>query len=481
MKKYSLVFLVLIITCSIIFLGFDYNHNLEPNHYYSVYLDDELLGTIKSKNELQKYIDKRGEYIKNKYNIDKIYEPNGLEIQKVTTYNNELLSVKDMYDEIVKRRSFTIKGYQFTLTDGDDVQKIYVLDKKVFEEAMVATIKTFTGSEKYDNFINDTQKEIETTGEYTTNIYIQNNITVKEVNIPVTETIYVDSNELTKYLIFGTTEAQKVYTVGIGDTIEKISDRNQIGISEFLISNPEFKDENSLLFPGQEVVIGVTDPQVKVILEETSVEDVVDKFSIVEKTDPERLIGDDVVEQEGEDGLSRVTIKYKKENSNTLYIDTEKREVLKPTVDRIIKKGGKVIPYIGSLTSWGWPTDRGWTLTDDFVWRINPVTGGREHHSGVDIAGLGCYKPVYAVNNGTLETKRTTYDYGNYVVINHNNGYYTLYAHMNSFEGQQVGDVVQRGEILGYIGATGWATGCHVHYEVWYGCRYCRIDPMSLY
>lgn len=481
MKKYSLVFLGIIITCSIIFLGFDYNHNLEPNHYYSVYLDDELLGTIKSKKELQKYIDNRGEFIKNKYSVDKIYEPNGLEIQKVTTYNNELLSVKEIYDKIVEKKDFTVKGYQFTLTDGDNVQKIYVLDKNVFEEAMISTIKTFTGSEKYDNFINETQKEIETTGEYTTNIYIQDDITVKEINIPVTETIYIDANELTKYLIFGTTEAQKVYTVNIGDTIEKISNNNQIGISEFLISNPEFKDENSLLFPGQEVVIGVTDPQVKVVLEETSVEDEVDKFTTIENIDATKLIGDDVVEQEGEDGLSRVTRKYKKVNGNFLYRDTEKREVLKPTVDRIITKGGKVIPHIGSLTSWGWPTDQGWVLTDDFVWRINPITGGREHHSGVDIAGLGCYRPVYAVNNGTLETKRSTYDYGNYVVINHNNGYYTLYAHMNSFESQQVGDVVQRGEVIGYIGATGYATGCHVHYEVWYGCRYCRINPMSLY
>lgn len=306
-------------------------------------------------------------------------------------------------------------------------------------------------------------------------------MTVKEMNIPVTETIYTDANELTKYLIFGTTEAQKVYTVQIGDSIEKISDNNKIGVSEFLISNPEFKDENSLLFPGQEVVIGVTDPQVKVILEATYVMDEVDKFNVFEKVDPDRLVGDDFVEQEGEDGLSRVTRKYKKENSTVLYQDTEKREILKPSVDKIIVRGGKVIPHIGSLISWGWPTQDGWVLTDDFTWRINPITGNRERHSGIDIAGLGCYKPIYASNNGTIETKRTTYDYGNYVVINHNNGYYTLYGHMNSFGSQSVGDVVQRGEIIGYIGSTGWSTGCHVHYEVWKDCRYCRINPLSLY
>ena len=67
MKKISFFLLIVLVGCSCVFLGFDYTHNIEPNHYYQVYLDDELIGTIKSKKELEKYIDKRGEYIKNKY------------------------------------------------------------------------------------------------------------------------------------------------------------------------------------------------------------------------------------------------------------------------------------------------------------------------------------------------------------------------------------------------------------------------------
>ena len=481
MKKFSLIFIGVILLSSIIFLGFDYNHNIEPNHYYSVYLDSEILGTIKSKKALEKYIDKRGEYIKNKYNVDKIYEPDGLEILKVTTYDNKLSTTEEIYEKILERKALTIKGYQFTLTDEDDVKEIYVLDKDVFETAMKGAINTFVGSEKYESFINETQEEIKTTGVYTTNIYIQNGITIKETNIPITETIYTDASELTKYLIFGTTDAQEVYTVQLGDTIRKISDSHEIGTSEFLISNPDIKDENSLLFPGQEVVIGVLDPQVKVVLEETSVEDEVDSYKTIENIAEDELVGYLRVDQEGEDGLSRVTRKYRKINGQYMYNDTYSREILKPSVDEVITKGGKVIPHIGSLISWGWPTQSGWVITDDYVWRINPVTGAREHHSGIDIAGVGCYAPIYATNNGTIETKKTTFDYGNYVVINHNNGYYTLYAHMAYFASQSVGDVVQRDEIIGYVGATGYATGCHVHYEIWSGCRFCRINPWSMY
>ena len=82
MKKIFVAIFIFLIASSTIYLGFGYKHSIEPNHYYNVYLDDELLGTIKSKADLEKYIDKRGEYIKNRYKVDKILKPNGLEIKK---------------------------------------------------------------------------------------------------------------------------------------------------------------------------------------------------------------------------------------------------------------------------------------------------------------------------------------------------------------------------------------------------------------
>lgn len=481
MKKILLVIFLLLICGSTFYLGFGYKHNLEPNSYYQVYLDDELLGTIKSKTELEKYIDKRGEYIKNKYNVNKILKPNGLEIKKVSTYENELLSIEEIYDIILDKKAFTIEGYQFTITGDFGTQKIYVLDPNIFENAVVATIENFVGKEKYAAFKNEAQTKIETTGSYTNNIYIGENITIKEVNVPVNERIFTTSDELAAYLLFGDNSKKEIYTVEAGDTISKVAFNHQIGISEFLMSNPEFTSENNLLFPGEKVVIAETNPQISVVIEERIVEDVTDKFQITEVVDSEKLVGDDRIVQEGEDGLSRITRDTKKINGTVIYSDTQKREILKPSVDQIISKGGKVIPNVGSLTSWGWPTGSGWILTDDYVWRINPVTGARELHSGIDISGLGYYAPIYATNNGTIITKTYRYDYGNYIVINHNNGYYTLYAHMAAFATPKVGDTVARGELIGYMGMTGYATGVHVHYEVWKGCQYCRISPWSIY
>lgn len=481
MKKISFFLLIILVGCSCIFLGFDYSHNIEPNHYYQVYLDDELIGTIKSKKELEKYIDKRGEYIKNKYNVDKIYKPNGLEIKKVTTYNDSLMNVKEIYEHILEKKAFTIKGYQFTINNGDRSQKIYVLDKQVFETAVESTIKAFVGTEKYEKYKNEVQEEIKDTGSYINNIYLEDEITFKETDIPVNEDIYTTSAELTKYLLFGTTEEQKVYTVQVGDTISKVAFNNKIGIEEFLISNPEFTSENNLLFPGQQVTIGVIDPKIRVAVEEQIVSDEPDKYKVVENINPEKLVGDDTVIQEGENGLSRLTRINKTVNGVIIYSDSKKREVLKPSVDKIVELGGKIIPNVGSTTSWGWPTEPGYVITDRYVWRINPVTYKRELHSGIDIAGTGYYSNIYATNNGTVENIRTAEDYGNYVVINHNNGYYTLYAHMAAFADIEVGDTVARGQVLGYMGMTGYATGVHVHYEIWQGCRFCRLDPLSKY
>ena len=208
MKKIPLIVLTSLIGLSVVLLGFGYNKNIEPNHYYQVYLDEKLLGTIKSKNELEKYIDKRGEYIKNKYNVDQIYRPNGLVLKKITTYDDDLKSVQEIYDAILDEKAFTIKGYQFTISDKEKSQKIYVLDKDIFEKSVTQTIESFVGKEKYENYKNDTQEPIKTTGTYANNIYINEEITIKEVDIPVNEQIYTSESELSKYLMFGTTEAQ---------------------------------------------------------------------------------------------------------------------------------------------------------------------------------------------------------------------------------------------------------------------------------
>jgi murein DD-endopeptidase MepM/ murein hydrolase activator NlpD len=109
-----------------------------------------------------------------------------------------------------------------------------------------------------------------------------------------------------------------------------------------------------------------------------------------------------------------------------------------------------------------WPAI-GW-LSATYGNRADPFTGAPEFHSGVDIS-TDKGNPVFATAAGTVEAASYNGPYGNMVVVNHGFGLMTRYAHLSGYA-VKVGDRVERGRVLGYVGATGRATGSHLHYEL---------------
>jgi murein DD-endopeptidase MepM/ murein hydrolase activator NlpD len=109
-----------------------------------------------------------------------------------------------------------------------------------------------------------------------------------------------------------------------------------------------------------------------------------------------------------------------------------------------------------------WPV-HGW-LSAGYGVRPDPFTGESDFHPGIDIsAEKGT--PIEATADGIVELAEPSGDYGNLVVIDHGFGLVTRYGHLSKFavsSGQQV----KRGDVIGYVGATGRATGPHLHYEV---------------
>ena len=469
MKKITVITLVLILIISLFLVGFINKPNSAPDTYYRVYLDDEIIGVIESKKELEKYIDKKGENIKKTLKVNRVYSPNGLEIKKITTYNKKLDKVSYVYNQIKKRKSFTVKGHQFTITQNDDSKvKLYVLDKKVFNRAIENTISSFVGTDRYRNYKNEDQGEITTTGTKLESIYISNNISVKNTNISVDEDVYVDEKELSQFLLFGKEVVKNYYTVQPDDTVDKVAFNNKVSTEELLVSNPELGSSQALLYQGQQLVISYLNPKVTVVSEAHVVEDIESKYRIEEQYDASKIVGDDIVTQVGENGLERVTQKVKSENGVIVYIDHVGKEELKPTINQLVIKGQKIIPNVGTMTNWAWPTASGYRITSDYAYRIHPIRRVRQLHPALDIYAGGIGSPVYASNNGVVSTTSCDRSYGLCIVINHNNGYYTLYSHLNRI-GVQVGQTVSKGQRIGDIGMTGSATGPHLHYELWVG------------
>lgn len=393
------------------------------------------------------------------------------------------MEIPEIYLKIISRKACTIAGYKFTIRNGDNEKIIYVNDKKIFQEAIDAIASIFIGENEYKQYKEDTQSAINNTGSIIEKVYLEEDISYKAINIDTKEKIYTNTSDLAKYLLYGDNYEERKVTVSEGDSISTIAFANEISVDEFLISNPEYTNKDNLLYPGKEVVIAKTSPQINLVAETYSVEDKISNFTTVEQYDSNMTQGNSIITQEGETGVERVSQNVKWVNGQITYIEPVGKETIKAPVNQVITVGTKVIPNVGSTTSWGWPTNSGYTISSPFGYRVSPFSSGRELHSGLDISGTGYGSPVYATNNGTIKEIQSHYSYGNYILIDHGNGYYSLYAHMSKFvSGLNVGSIVERGQQIGYVGMTGSATGPHLHYEIRTCEKFsCVTNPMDYY
>jgi murein DD-endopeptidase MepM/ murein hydrolase activator NlpD len=109
-----------------------------------------------------------------------------------------------------------------------------------------------------------------------------------------------------------------------------------------------------------------------------------------------------------------------------------------------------------------WPV-LGW-ISSGFGSRSDPFTEGHEFHPGLDLsADYGT--PVHATADGIVESAGWDGDYGNAIMLKHGYGIATRYGHLSRMA-VRAGQTVHRGDVIGYVGATGRATGPHLHYEV---------------
>ena len=104
-------------------------------------------------------------------------------------------------------------------------------------------------------------------------------------------------------------------------------------------------------------------------------------------------------------------------------------------------------------------------ISSGFSMRVHPVSGEWKAHKGIDFpAPTGT--PIRASGDGVVDFAGTQNGYGNFVTIKHWNNYSTAYAHMSRFApGIKKGSKVSQGDVIGYVGTTGWSTGAHLHYE----------------
>ena len=128
-----------------------------------------------------------------------------------------------------------------------------------------------------------------------------------------------------------------------------------------------------------------------------------------------------------------------------------------------------------SSSGWLYPLPYRVAVTSAYGYRVHPVTGAWSFHTGVDL-GAAEGTPIYATRSGTVTTATYSDVYGNYVTINHGDGYSSLYGHMTHYV-VSAGEYVSQGEVIGYVGSTGWSTGPHLHFTIYYNGS--TVNPMD--
>ena len=494
--RLSYVLVIILIGVLVFGLGFTSYSRRVPLEIYQVYIDGKVIGTVASEEDFENYINQKEDAIKKKYGVDKVYMPNGVTIKAVTTYNSKVDTNEVVYQKIVKLKQFTIKGVTITVDNDEDegyeTKYIHTLSKEIFDQALDELIRSFVEVDNYDSYMTGTQKEIVDTGSYINDIDIKEEITYKTAYISIDEEIFTNVSDMAKYLLYGTTNKQSTYVVKNGDTIEMVADANKLNVQEFLIANSNFKSANALLYEGQVVNVGLINPVISIVVEVSNVNDEESPYSTTVQYDENEPKGIEYVTQEGENGLVRVSRIYEYINGQLSDTRTLNTVELKPSVDKVVVKGDKIVPHIADLTYWTWPTERPYVITTNYGYRWGSM------HAALDISGPGHGSDIYAINNGTVVTVRggcvvgdasCNGRGGHTVIINHNIGGYTsTYMHMDKII-VKVGQVVARGQKIGTMGNTGQVfpvptasspySGTHLHFVV---SRYgSPINPYSVY
>lgn len=476
------IIFILFMTLIIIYFSLTFKPTTKNiNKYYQVYLGGEKIGLIKSDRELYELIDREQKEIKEKYNVDKVYSPTGLEVNKVSTYKKNIVSERDIYNEIKDIDPFTILGYEVTIKYASgDKKKLYILDKNLLDDAVKNTVLAFVSEEEYENYLNNISPEIVDGGKEITNIYLESEITIKKTYVSTEEHIITDTKELSMYFLFGTTNLSEKYKVKENDTLETIAYSQKMGVEDILIANPDLGSEKALLSIGQELNVAPIEPLSNIVVESFDTEYQTVTYDTKVEYD-KTLNGDQsYVKQQGSNGMSKVVYATKEMNGVILTSQLVSEEVITPKVDKIIVYGSKNVVYYGNSTYWAWPTSKPFRITSGYGYRTHPIQGKYHFHPAIDIAATKI-KDLYAIQSGTvIHCQKSGYNYGagKNIKIDFGNGYVATYMHMEKVN-VNLGDKVEKGQIVGIMGRTGSATGVHLHFQVTKNGQ--NINPFNLY
>ncbi|WP_344914512.1 M23 family metallopeptidase [Paenibacillus hodogayensis] len=277
----------------------------------------------------------------------------------------------------------------------------------------------------------------------------------EKVNMNITEIKPEDvanPDDLVRKLETGNVAPSK-YTVEKGDCVGCIA--KKLGISKQLIyeKNPWIQDDKIRV--GDVLDVTMLKPALTVVTVEKVVENQEIQHEIIYEKDDTMRAGEIKTTKPGKNGMKKVTFRVTKENGYMMDMELVDELVVEQPIPEYAKKGTKVI--LGEGTGkFIWPVLNA-KLSDYFGMRWGKM------HKGIDVTGN---RNIMVADNGVVTYTGNKNDgYGNKVVVDHKNGYVTVYGHLSKIE-TTTGKVLEKGEKIGVMGSTGDSTGVHLHFEI---------------
>ena len=265
-------------------------------------------------------------------------------------------------------------------------------------------------------------------------------------------------------------------------TVRTTYEQGDSSYLEVLLNSSSFSD----LLSRMEIITAIMEDNKKIVAEYTAAkEDIEQKKQELQDTQDSQkeyqenlnYKVDELAASEAEQAALAESLQAYKAESEAEYdrISNEMQDVSNQIAKlsaQSAASGG--VPYSGTFV---WPTPSCTTTSSVYGYRVHPIYGTVKFHAGEDIpASYGA--EILAAASGTVTTAGWVSGYGNYTVIDHGGGTMTAYGHQSSIL-VSVGQYVEQGQVIGYVGSTGNSTGPHLHFEVYQNGS--TVDPKSFF
>lgn len=448
-----------VLLAGITFAGNQYIQS-NMNEVYQVYFDQELLGTVSSKQETEAYIDQMIEQYTAQYpDLQLEFNNDQITYQSETSFmaegNDE--EVRGKLDEFIEPQAV---GVQLVVND----KVVGVLKNQEEVDQILEQIKNqyVDETEQQSNAVgvlsaSDTSLQVgksQTTleeVEFVEEVNTQE-LTLDKSQLEQQDTIFNEPDEVLETLVTGDVKPIK-YTVQEGDCISCIAAKFDIP-KQVIYQNNDWI-VNDMIKVGEELDLTVLQPELSVKTVELEQEVQQINYRTDYEYDDTMKMGQSEVLQEGQPGKKLVTFKLTSVNGMLEKEELVNEEVIVEPIPAVVVKGTKIIKGEGT-GNFDWPVNNP-TLTSSYGIRWGTM------HKGIDLVSSD--RDILAADNGEVIFAGRKSGYGNAVILDHHNGYTTLYGHLDEID-VTVGTKLEKGDKLGVMGNTGNSTGTHLHFEI---------------